>query len=179
VINRYFFCIPVQQESGLSLFLQLQQLCEISENIKWIRPDNYHITLAFLGKLDPEKTEQASMLIKQWRSSGKSLKVTALNPENFPNKNSHTLAMPLEASKELLGIHEQLGIQLEQRDIDGWRKTFRPHLTIGRINKNCPASKTGFTKPVRVNLDLDRLVLFNSESQPGGSVYHTVAEGLL
>jgi len=182
---RLFIALPLEKtvEDYLSrLILQLKQK---GGAVKWVAPQNIHLTVRFLGDtdekiIDPLKHELDGVVARHRNIS------TALDRLGaFPNLKRPRviwigLGEHLDAMRELAADTEQavrsLGFEPET-------KSFRPHLTLGRVRDArdvgqlvdyiglCKVEKTGFM--------LDRLVLFKSTLTPRGPIYDRLHEAML
>jgi len=148
--------------------------------IRWVQPENIHLTLKFLGDVAPEKLEIIAAALKDEIKSCERFSMTVNGLGAFPNSNHPRIiwiglnAPP--ALTELQHYVEQLssrmGYALEERP-------FSPHLTIGRIGQD--ATQAGLAE-IKAALDsrpigdlgtvlVDSLNIFKSDLQAGGPVY--------
>lgn len=131
---RTFIAIKINPEYKLLTLLgQLKRKLE-GESIKWVEPDNMHLTLRFIGETTFDQVKKISELLENvskmhhafdfklgkpgYFKSGKQPRVIFLNIEN------DTILKKIVTSIED-GLVE-LGFEREQRE-------FKPHLTLGRI----------------------------------------------
>jgi 2'-5' RNA ligase len=131
---RLFIAIEVPGEIRNALAAFLKELQEIAPKAKWVRPENLHMTLKFLGETHGAKLSQLEGSLKTIRSpESVSLEVRGLG--FFPNeKRPRVLWAGVESTANLRplagdidrSVH-QLGFPLEQRP-------FTPHLTLARFN---------------------------------------------
>lgn len=114
---------------------------------RWVPQKNYHITLNFLGEVEPEKLpELKSMLHELVQGHGPfSLKLDGLGA--FPSlKEGRVIWMDVQNSKLLRSLQEDgeqrleaLGYQLEKR-------VYKPHLTLARLRN--PRQLTDLMSPL-------------------------------
>ena len=74
---RSFIALPLSEEMAASFFEVAETLCNIEhfQQIRWLPPQNCHMTLAFLGNVEEERlgawhVSWANALLKKlWKSS--------------------------------------------------------------------------------------------------------------
>jgi 2'-5' RNA ligase len=131
---RLFVAIEIPSEIRGALAAFLKELRAIAPQAKWVRADNLHVTLKFLGEVEPSKfavvrTALAAMRFPQ---------AVALDFRGlgfFPNeKRPRVFWTRMEASPNLAPLAadidqamHKLGFSLEERP-------FTPHLTLARFN---------------------------------------------
>ncbi len=126
---RLFVAVPVPQEIRDYVYFQALQLGLIN-GLKLSTPENYHLTLAFLGEADSNAVERSLLDIP---ITGASLEITAEGWGAFPT--------PLVAKVLWAGIHAHGLIDLSKTiktalsesapNLD--RSPLKPHLTVGRL----------------------------------------------
>ena len=104
------------------------------DSIKWINPDNIHITLAFLGNTENDLIKGiSSMLEKTCKNSG-SIELVIRGTGVFRNLNDpRILWTNIDHSEQLIKLAGKIANAMTQINIKLDEKPFRPHITIGRI----------------------------------------------
>ena len=135
--HRIFIAInlPEDVKSGLKKYQEILP----QPPIRWVRPGNLHITLAFLGYL-PEK--DLPDILEKTKEVGqahspfliKLNKICYGPPQKMPPR---MVWAEGEKSEELTIIQNDLGKRLVNPDVsfEMERRTFRPHITLGRIRQ--------------------------------------------
>ncbi len=156
--------------------------------LRWSPVENIHLTLRFLGDTN---RAQRDALIKGLRAAASrwspfSLRLAGLGC--FPNCRAPRvlwqgiagdLAELGQIQAEVETLVQQIGFAAEERP-------FSPHLTLARAQRNAarPAlQQTGRAlaalmadaQPPDIAFTVDRLVYFQSELRPGGSIYTPLA----
>ncbi len=155
------------------------------ESISWVKSQNLHLTLRFLGDISSEQLIQIKQLITEITktASGFKIKLEALGV--FPNAHAPRIVWigtnrpPLELKQ----LAKQLETKLPVSGIPQEERSFRAHITIGRIKSRLVTSdlKKAFDKVEKdvINasweLKCGRITLFESTLGPGGPTY-TVLE---
>jgi len=130
---RLFVAIHIPESIRKSIASVLQEFRTIDPNIKWIKIENLHLTLKFLGNTDASKLDSISKTLVMIRSED-SISVHFTGLGFFPNRRRpNILWAGIRASPNLRTIVEEIdqrlavvGFPLEQRE-------FAPHLTLARL----------------------------------------------
>lgn len=135
--RRLFVGIPVTEEQCPKFFTWTQNLIQQSNeagwNVRWSKPENYHITISFLG--DSPNHDVEKIIATLHTSKQNSFWIQIQNMGFFLNgKHSNVLWAGIE-SKEIQTF--QLNIQQLMKKIGYAReiKPFRPRITLGRMKK--------------------------------------------
>lgn len=152
-----------------------------SRAVRWVRPEGIHLTLKFLGDVNPSDMQSVHQVILETvpRFSPFSFSVGGLGC--FPNvRHPRVIWIGVEErSGELAALTEELEQAFAVQGFERENRRFHPHLTLGRIRRGVGQAERraigetldrveGFTLgDVRVN----EVCLFRSELKPSGAVY--------
>jgi len=138
---RLFVAINIPEEIRAAFAALLKEFCGIAPQAKWVRPENLHVTMKFLGETNPAKLEVLQGALASIRSD-QPAKLEFRGLGFFPNeKRLRVFWAGMEASPNLKtlaadidqSVH-RLGFPLEERP-------FRPHLTLARFQPPGAAPK--------------------------------------
>ena len=146
--------------------------------IKWVNPDQVHLTLKFFGSIPQEKVDRIAAAVFETVGTCRPFDLYLQGVGGFPNIRRPRviwagLGGNLEALKNLfLGLEEAffgIGIPRETRP-------FHPHLTLGRNKTGQPNEKlflrlSNYAEPASEPFVVRELQLFKSELKPGGPIY--------
>ena len=126
--------LPQTVRNKLSLHAELISGHDKLQQIRWLRKENYHLTLAFLGNVDYALISSLQLKLEQNLSYNKAVPFKFLEITPFPFSGTPKIAAAmLEQSNELMQLQHNtakcvrtLGISLE-------RRRFTPHVTLGRL----------------------------------------------
>ncbi|HZE96541.1 MAG TPA: RNA 2',3'-cyclic phosphodiesterase [Planctomycetota bacterium] len=152
-----------------------EDLRRAGADVRWIGPEELHVTLRFFGDLDEARVSRLRASFPQIAAAQPGFSLTYAGVGEFPkvvwiggSREADPLATAIEAAAEAEG---------PPRDKYG----FTPHLTIGRIRSS--RGETALTsaiserKSLEVGLDQVRVFsLIQSTLTPQGPVYETVEE---
>ena len=156
-----------------------EDLRKSSPDLKWVRVDNIHLTLVFMGNVKrddlPAIGDAARKVCQGYGHFNISMKGMGV----FPNRrNPRVIWLGLEGDLERMSfLRDALQKHLRPFGIKEEKRRFKPHLTIGRFRKvgksnfNIDEAITKYgamTSPVCI---LKELILFKSDLKPTGAVY--------
>jgi RNA 2',3'-cyclic 3'-phosphodiesterase len=147
-------------------------------DVKWVRPEAMHLTLKFLGDVRGDlipaiEHELQSVLSGQ---AAMDMRVTGLGAFPGLNKPRVIWAGLKDASGRLAPLAASLEKALEPLGFEAEKRSFSPHLTLGRVRSN--AGLREMVEAVRQRMDApgpkfvaNRVVFFESVLKPSGAEY--------
>ena len=149
--------------------------------VKWVRPQNIHLTLKFLGNIQADQIEPIVAAMGRALSGFESLSLSAKEIGVFPDiKRPRVIWTGLDGQLDILE-HLQRTLESHLADV-GFaeeRRAFKGHLTLGRVK--------GRIAPEQLKTAIDKLkgfetesfttheiILFKSELRPTGAIYSKV-----
>jgi 2'-5' RNA ligase len=172
--------IPVEFQSAIAHNTASLQKALPKPLVRWVTPQNLHLTLKFLGDVSPANLEHLADVLKVEAAAYEPFSMSVGGLGAFPTpRRARVIWIGLEAPVSLAALQHgveaataRLGYGLEERP-------FSPHLTIGRVGQNVStadlqrirtaleATTVGALGTIRV----DAIHIFKSDLQPGGAVY--------
>lgn len=141
-----------------------------------VAPENYHITLAFLGNLDMERLHELQNLLRResWFSQPLDLRIATLG--GFPSvRNSRYIVAEIAPDPVLDALYLRLKALLEQADYPTEQRALRPHITLARAKRGVKGAMIPLQPLTDLWIRADRLNLYESRSGPDGSDYQVLA----
>lgn len=124
--------IPADIRSAFGSFLK--ELAAIAPRVKWVRVENLHVTLKFLGNTDPAKLAPLQKIL----SSVHSPTPVALHFHGlgfFPSeKRPRVFWAGMEFSPNLKSLAQDVDRAVHQLGFPVEDRPFTPHLTLARFN---------------------------------------------
>jgi len=181
---RLFIATPISRQVETELANIIHQLKSAAGNVKWVKPENIHLTIKFLGETDESVVEHLSEMIDKTSRETKILEFRISKLGGFPN-----LIRPRALWAGLDGDHaelERLAIKIDERvhklGYERETRKFRPHLTLGRVKKPQALPQLAhFIESYKIEampFQIDRLTLFKSTLTPRGPIYERLHEAL-
>jgi RNA 2',3'-cyclic 3'-phosphodiesterase len=176
---RLFIAIEIPENIRTGFASLLKEFRSVSPQVKWVRAENLHVTLKFLGETEPAKLGALQNLLSAVRSAEPvSLEFRGLG--FFPNdKRPRVFWAGMEASANLKSLAvevdqatHRLGFPLEERP-------FTPHLTLARFPQPGIPPKLLQTMKEKSaqafgSLSTREFRLIESKLKPTGAEYTTV-----
>ena len=165
------------------LFAGLEIPAEISQSLsnlrgglpgaRWIDPENYHVTLRFIGDIDGmSANEIASML---FRVNRKPFEVKVQGLQSFGGKKPRAVVASVEPSRPLIELQAELERLMQRLGLDPEGRKFIPHVTLARLHDASSQDVADYLSvrgyfPSRT-FWASRFVLFSARASTGGGPY--------
>ena len=146
--------------------------------IKWVKPENIHLTMKFLGDIACDRVDSIETAIKASAEGLHPISLFARSIGVFPDLNRPRVVwIGIDGEIAILkGFQEKLDANLVQIGFQAEKRSYKGHLTIGRVQKipDHEILKTAVrdffdyeTEPFQA----DEVILFQSDLKPEGAVY--------
>ncbi|MBU2521464.1 MAG: RNA 2',3'-cyclic phosphodiesterase [Proteobacteria bacterium] len=146
--------------------------------VRWVNPENIHLTLKFLGNISATDIEKVSESIINTVNGHAPISLTVKGAGVFPCiKRPRVIWVGITGEIEkLAGIQKDIEENLEKLGFPREKRPFRGHLTLGRIKGKIDPKKLldAMKKFERFESELfiaDKVFLFKSDLNSTGSVY--------
>lgn len=144
--------------------------------VKWVRKENLHITLAFLGYIDDEKIAEICLAVKELSKEEATFEIELdkieLGPDEKEPKFIWLSGIPSEELRSLVAkIEKEVFISSLEK------KSFRPHITLGKIRKEkweALEEKPEINKKFSVIIPVESIDVMASKFSKSGSVYDVI-----
>jgi 2'-5' RNA ligase len=176
---RLFVALEIPTAVRESLAALLDSLRALSAQPRWVRPENLHVTLKFIGEWQPDKLEALRSALTAVRlDQPVTLDFRGLG--FFPNeKRPRVFWAGIEASANLITLASEIDHATEKLGIAREQRAFSPHLTLARFEP--PGLREKLRAAVRENaarefgsLHANRFHLIESKLKPSGAEYTTL-----
>lgn len=170
---RIFTALEIPSEIGQSLALLRGGL----PGARWVEPENYHLTLRFIGDIDDGLAREIGDLLGQVKRPAFDLRIDGLDSFGGNRPRAVVAAVPAIAELvELQADHERL---MQRVGLEPDRK-YRPHVTLARLRDTSSRQVADYLstrQPFRsVSFSVSRFVLYSSRSAVGGGPYVVEAD---
>jgi len=178
---RCFIAIDIDERIRIALSdlqRKLQGGIDIKKSdVKWVSPENIHLTLKFLGEVEDKKAVEVCNMVKDVAGRHKSFDVNVESVGCFGGKSARVLWVGTgEGSDKLLQLQKDLE---QQADSVGWPKEareFSGHLTLCRIrNPKAGIKLAAMSKDYKDfklgTISADSVSVYQSQLTPSGPVY--------
>src|SRR6478609_4644321 len=140
---------------------------------RWIDPENYHVTLRFIGDIDGvSANEIASML---FRINRKPFEVALQGLSSFGGRKPRAVVALVNPSRPLIELQAELERLMQRFGLDPEGRKFTPHVTLARLRDASSQdvadylSIRGYVPTQRFTVS--HFTLFSSRASVGGGPY--------
>jgi 2'-5' RNA ligase len=131
---RLFIAIDIGDEIRERLDELQRKLKKVHSNVRWTKPKNIHLTLAFLGHVPAEKIGLIKAAIDSACGEIKCFELEAAGLGTFGRPGQPRVVWAgIAACPALMSLQQKTVDALFAAEIDFDRKPFSPHLTLGRV----------------------------------------------
>ena len=125
---RLFLAINFDNQTKKNL-QKAQQLLKAQGEGHFSRPDNFHLTLAFLGEKDEKELEKIKKVMDKVKMPKLTLTFSKLN---CFKREDETWWIGIEDNKQLIDFQHELAHAIEKEGLYKPEKNFVPHITLAR-----------------------------------------------
>ena len=180
---RTFIAIDLDEAIKKELNTFIQELRKIPVNIRWARSKGMHLTLKFLGETKEDQIPAIKDQLEQIASFWESFNLNIRGTGWFPPKNSlpRILWVGCQENKTLLALQNNIEIELEKMKFCKEKRTYHPHLTLGRVRTNKNTEKIVNALALKKDKDfgsmkVKKVTFFQSTLKPMGAEYTVLSE---
>lgn len=174
------FELPQALRSELEALSASLQRALAGVPLSWVPPGNIHLTLKFLGEIQPSQTAALGAALHALASQHTAMDVRLGELGAFPSlQRPHVLWVGLQAPATLHQIAGQLEQAMQSLGFVPETRPFTPHLTLARTRREAaPGQLAGVQAALAaqavpvLSISLGELVLFESQLKAGGAVYN-------
>lgn len=178
---RAFLAIVLPPAIQIALAQEITRLEKLSgASVRWVAAENIHLTLKFLGEVEPDRLENLKDGLRQLCARQPRLEISVGGLGAFPNlRRPRILWAGVQAPPELAIFHQQLEQTAARAGFPAEAQAFSPHITLGRVrqpigsialNTLCAALAATHIAPSGV-APVDFIHLYRSELLPAGPRY--------
>jgi 2'-5' RNA ligase len=178
---RVFIAIDIDEKIRAALGdlqRQLRSNVDIKKgDVKWVNPENIHLTLKFLGEIKDEKVVEVCDIVEKVAGGHKSFELDIQTVGHFGGRSARVLWIGAgEGSDNLLQLQKDLEQQLA---LAGWPKEkrgFSGHLTLCRVRNPKAGVKLAVVSEDYRDFNLgtfqaDSVSVYQSQLTPTGPIY--------
>lgn len=150
--------------------------------VKWVKPDNLHLTLRFLGDVKENDLEELFDALADAVASQPAFPLLIRGIGAFPNWRHPRVVWAgcAEGAEEAASLAASVESACVSLGYEKEKRPFRPHLTLGRVKQPADALglesvAQGFCDKEFGYLDIDAVVVFMSSLRRTGPVYSPMA----
>ncbi|MFC1632713.1 RNA 2',3'-cyclic phosphodiesterase [Patescibacteria group bacterium] len=146
-----------------------------NKDIKLVRPENWHLTLQFLGDLSDKEVKGAKKALKALAESYKLFNLYVESLELYPRENMpRVVALQLKDHSALMDVQAAVAKALEKwTSPEAAKQQFRPHISILRLKPDVDIAEVQelLAEPYERRFEVPDIVLYSSVLEETGAVH--------
>lgn len=140
---------------------------------RWIEPENYHITLRFIGDVDDRTADDVADALD--RVHAKNVRIHLQGLGSFGSKKPHSVWARVSPDRNLMELQAEHERVLQKVGLEPERRRYTPHVTVARLKGASPVEVASWLA-VRGDFSArpyaaPRFVLMSSKASVGGGPY--------
>jgi RNA 2',3'-cyclic 3'-phosphodiesterase len=175
--------IPCAVRDNLTALMNELRAADASSSknkARWVRPENLHVTLKFIGNVDAGKLDAIRAALAEV-CSGSAVELRFRGLGFFPNeKRPRVLWAGIEASSNLAPLAASIDARLEKVGIPRETREYSPHLSLARFDPPGISERLHAAVQESVGREFGAVRtgefhLFESKTRPTGAEYTRLA----
>jgi 2'-5' RNA ligase len=179
---RCFVAVNIDEGLKRDLYNATQGLREIRCDVKWVSPENMHITLKFLGDTPEELVPKISGRLSGIACSHGPFRIRLRSAGVFPDRRRPRVVwIDMSETDEILKLQKEVEESLITLGYKKENRPFSPHLTIGRVR--APEGSDSLVRGVETLkekdfgiIQVEKISLMRSDLRAAGAKYISVGE---
>jgi 2'-5' RNA ligase len=113
-----------------------QHLSRLSGGVpgaRWVPPENYHLTLRFIGETPPHRAEEIDLALAGLRAQGFSLSMAGVGTFEKAGRVT-SIWVGVERNPLLDRLQGKIETALQRAGVPAERRRFAPHVTLARLD---------------------------------------------
>ena len=165
-------------EVPLAVRSKLQALRGGLPGARWIDPENYHITLRFLGDIDNRMADEIDSQLAESRRAP--LEITLTGLESFGGSKPRAIIAKAQLTPQLAETQAEQERQVRRLGLEPETRKFTPHVTLARLRGANPFDVADFlagqARFETQRFTAQRIVMYSSRASTGGGPYVVEAD---
>lgn len=146
----------------------------LSAPARWTNPEQFHVTIRFLGATEPEQARRYKRALSQLEAPA--ARCVPYGLDVLPSRRTpRVVILGLERTETLLTLYDAVSDALEAEGLASEDRPYRPHLTLARLDDPDPERVHNALKAIDdAAIDpfrADTLFLYESTRTPEGAVH--------
>ena len=132
---RSFVAIPIPAEIRRRLAEVEKDLMPSRAGVKWVPEDNFHVTLKFLGYVEPERLEAVARGVETAVQGAGPFEVELAEVGAFPkiSRPSVIWVGVKKGGQEMITLADRVDAEMAKIGFERETRPFSPHITVGRV----------------------------------------------
>lgn len=132
---RLFVALNLPKKERQRIYRAARELRDAEIPVRWIEPDNFHITLKFLGEVRRERVGLVEEAVSRVAASTKNFATDLSGFGAFPTiRRPQVIWLGVGANPELRCLKQDLEWAIGDVGFGAETRAFHPHITLGRAD---------------------------------------------
>jgi 2'-5' RNA ligase len=162
---------------GLEIPKEVQQSLSLLRGglpgARWIDPENYHITLRFIGDIDDRLAHEIAQLLDGVKRRSFDVRFGA--PTSFGGRKPRAIVVSVEPIQPLVELQSELERLMQRLGLEPEGRKFTPHVTLARLRDSTSRDVADYLSArgplFGSSFRVSRFVLFSARASVGGGPY--------
>jgi 2'-5' RNA ligase len=141
---------------------------------RWVEPENYHITLRFIGDIDERMADDVTSILGERRQRAP-VDITIDGLDSFGGSKPRAVFARTAGNGELSELQGEQERLLRQVGLAPEARKFTPHVTLARLKHVSPVDVAHYIAThghfLKLTFTAHRFVLYSSRASVGGGPY--------
>jgi 2'-5' RNA ligase len=180
---RCFAAVEISQETRRALEALLETLGPLGWDTRWVKPENLHLTLKFLGDVEEQRSVSVLEALEGAARETRAFRLGLKGVGAFPSLGRpRVLWIGVDQGREdLVGLAKRIDAAVAPLGFAREDRPFSPHLTLGRRQPGPAGPELERALRERETLrfplvKVEGVTLFRSILGPGGPVYRRLGQ---
>ena len=177
---RLFVAVHLPDEVRERLAVVQHRLQGVRADVSWVRPGNIHLTLKFLGEVEPARLDQIRTALEEVARASEPCEAAVSGVGSFGGRIPRVVwAGITEGAEALTALAGRVDAAMAGIGFPRETRPFSPHLTLGRVRSSRNAAEFLAALRAEARADFGRtpvaaFYLMESQLNPQGSIYTVV-----
>lgn len=178
---RTFVAVELSGQVKTRLAELQRQLARFDPAIRWVRPEQIHLTLKFLGEVPDRDIHAVCQAVERAAAACPGFEIRLHGTGCFPPRGAVRVVWVgvEEPTGRLAACHQACETALARLGFEPERRPFRPHLTLGRVKLGSAGSQLRREVLALADFDagsqpVEQLAVFESQLQRAGPIYRAL-----
>ena len=179
---RSFIAIELPETAKSALAGLQQELKKTGADVRWVKPENIHLTLKFLGNIEKNIIDSIVQILTGTCNKFEAFTLEIKGTGVFPSvKSPRVIWVSANGKTTVTGIQLEIETGLSSLGFEREKRTFTPHLTLGRFKtsqgKRPLLDKVELFKDNSYGvINVRSISIMRSDLSPTGAKYTRIAE---
>ena len=182
MVFRCFIAIEIPETIRKSVGDIIEILKKSGSDIKWVTPENIHITIQFLGETEESLIAAIKESLEKILAPHRPFCIKIADTGCFPDgRRPRIIWVGMEESQNLIHLYKDIANEMTRFGYQKEERAFTPHITIGRVKSQRNMGELlkrldEFKGRSIAGFEVQKITLMKSELKPSGAKYYSLAE---